>query len=57
MTLGSHEFSTVARRCEVGVLVSLGPLFASAHLALVQRVAGCDCILIRRHGDTHLALL
>ena len=57
VALGSHELSAVARSCEVGVLVSLGPFFASTHLALVKRVTRCNRVLVRRHGHAHLALL
>lgn len=56
VALGSHELSAVARSCEVGVLVSLGPFFASTHLALVKRVTRCNRVLVRRHGHAHLAL-
>ena len=57
VTLRSHELATVALRCEVGVLVGLRSLFTASHLALVKRVAGCDGVLISRHGHANLALL
>jgi len=54
----SHKLAAVAARCgKVGVLLSLGTLFASTHLPLVKRVAGGDGILLRRHGHAYLALL
>ena len=54
----SHKLAAVAaRRGKVGVLLSLGTLFASTHLTLVKRVAGGDGILFRRHGHAYLALL
>ena len=53
----SHKLAAVAaRRGKVGVLLSLGALFASTHLTLVKRVAGGDGILFRRHGHAYLAL-
>ena len=54
----SHKLAAVAaRRGKVGVLLSLGTLFASTHLTLVKRVAGGDGILFRRHGHAYLAFL
>ena len=46
-----------ARRGKVGVLLSLGTLFASTHLPLVERVAGSDGIFFGRHRHAYLALL
>ena len=48
--LGPHELASVARGREVRVLVRLRALLAPAHLALVQRVARRDRVLICRHG-------
>ena len=54
----SHKLAAVAaRRGKVGVLLSLGTLFASTHLTLVKRVACGDGIFFRRHGHAYLALL
>ena len=55
--LRTHEFASVARRRKVGVLVRLGALFAAAHLALVERVARRDRVLVGGHRHADFALL